>query len=59
MACVNYVLSAAANAPEATLIEGVEGNVDFNQPVYDLSGRRVKNAQKGIYIIGGKKVILK
>lgn len=44
---------------EATLIEGVEGNVDFNQPVYDLSGRRVKNAQKGIYIIGGKKVILK
>ena len=44
---------------ETTLIEGIENNVELNQPVYDLSGRRVLNAQKGIYIIGGKKVILK
>lgn len=26
---------------------------------YDLSGRRVQKAQKGIYIIGGKKVVVK
>ena len=25
--------------------------------IYDLSGRRVKVAEKGIYIIGGKKVV--
>ena len=27
--------------------------------VYDLSGKRMDNPSKGIYIIGGKKVILK
>lgn len=27
--------------------------------VYDLSGRRVNNAQKGIYIMGGQKVLVK
>lgn len=28
-------------------------------PVYDMSGRRVGKMQKGIYIVGGKKVIVK
>ena len=28
-------------------------------PVYDLSGRRVTRAGKGIYIVGGKKVFVK
>ncbi len=27
--------------------------------VYDLQGRRVQNAQKGLYIVGGKKVLVK
>ncbi len=27
--------------------------------VYDLQGRRVMNAQKGLYIVGGKKVLVK
>ncbi len=27
--------------------------------VYDLSGRRVTNPQKGIYIVDGKKVVIK
>lgn len=44
---------------ETTLIEGVEDNAGLDEPVYDLSGRRVQNARKGIYIIGGKKVIVK
>lgn len=30
-----------------------------NQPIYDLSGRRVEKATKGIYIQGGKKVLVK
>ncbi len=42
-----------------TGIEGIEGAEDIpaNAVIYDLSGRRVQNAQKGIYIINGKKVI--
>ena len=38
-------------------IEGIEGAVKANGAIYDLSGRRVKNATKGIFIINGKKVI--
>ena len=30
-----------------------------NAPVFDLSGRRVSNAQKGLYITCGKKVVVK
>ena len=38
----------------ATVAEGAA-----DQPIYDLSGRRVAKAQKGIYIQGGKKVLVK
>jgi len=30
-----------------------------NAPAFDLQGRRVRNAEHGTYIIGGKKIILK
>ena len=39
-----------------TAIEGVE-SVENNAVVYDLAGRRVQGAQKGIFIVNGKKVI--
>ena len=39
-----------------TAIESVE-SVENNAAVYDLSGRRVQKAQKGLYIVNGKKVI--
>ena len=42
---------------EVTGIDGINADSDANQPMYDLSGRRVKNAQKGLYIVGGKKVV--
>ena len=35
--------------------EGENGNVKAE--IYDLAGRRVQNAQKGLYIVNGKKVI--
>ena len=40
---------------------GVEQmTIDNSQvTIYDLNGRRLENAEKGIYIIGGKKVIVK
>ncbi len=41
-----------------TGIEGIEGaEENAASVVYDLSGRRVQNAQRGIYIVNGKKVI--
>ena len=40
---------------------GVEQMTIDNSPltIYDLNGRRVENAEKGIYIIGGKKIVIK
>lgn len=41
-----------------TAIENIEtesGNVKAE--IYDLAGRRVQNAQKGLYIVNGKKVV--
>ncbi len=42
-----------------TGIEGIEGaeGTDANAVIYDLSGRRVQNALKGVYIVNGKKII--
>ena len=40
-----------------TAIESIEGVEAENAVVYDLSGRRVQKAQKGLYIVNGKKVV--
>jgi hypothetical protein len=37
-------------------VKGERGNV---KGVYDLQGRRVKELYKGLYIIDGKKVIVR
>ena len=43
-----------------TAIQGTENAQQFNAPIYDLSGRRVQQLQKGgIYIQAGKKFIVK
>ena len=40
------------------IVETENGNVETgNAAIYDLSGRRVQKAQKGLYIVNGKKVI--
>ena len=36
-----------------------EGKSNSQLTIYDLSGRRVENPEKGIYIVNGKKVIVK
>lgn len=43
---------------ETTSIEAAEGT-QLNEPIYDLSGRRVQKATKGLFIVGGKKVFVK
>ncbi len=40
-----------------TAIEGIEAENTADAAVYDLAGRRVQKAQKGLYIVNGKKVI--
>ena len=44
-----------------TTVTGIAKTVDEAQDeaIYDMSGRRVEKMQKGIYIVGGKKVLKK
>ena len=42
-----------------TTIEGVVPEADANGAIYDLNGRRVVNPERGIFIQGGKKVLVK
>ena len=44
---------------ETTAIQNVNGNDNVNKNVYDLQGRRVAKPTKGMYIVNGKKVIIK
>ena len=59
-----YIKAKTANARIVNLNFGDETttgianvNVNHNDKVYDLQGRRVNNPTKGIYIVNGKKVI--
>lgn len=42
---------------DATSIVNVNTTQTDNKTVYDMSGRRVANPMKGIYIVGGKKMV--
>ena len=44
---------------EATAIKAIEKTEQQSGEIYNLAGQRVKSAQKGLYIIGGKKVVIK
>ena len=57
-----YIEKAAAGVKgfffgDATGIAEVETATETDAAIYDLSGRRVEKAQKGVYIINGKKVM--
>lgn len=43
---------------EETAIEDVKAT-SAGADIYNLAGQRVKKAQRGIYIVGGKKVVVK
>ena len=51
----DYSVSFTVAGPDG--IESV--TTESRQNIYDLSGRRVLNARKGLYIVNGKKVVLK
>ena len=44
---------------ESDGIKNVESNVQKSDVIYNLSGQRVEKTAKGLYIINGKKVVLK
>ena len=59
-----FLFPQADDSEQPTGIEDVEvnGNVNTKQAIYDLQGRRMTNAQAlrpGIYIVNGKKVVIK
>lgn len=60
-----FILPANATAPkisingEATSIDALRMNIGEDAVIYDLNGRRVETPSKGIYIINGKKVVIK
>ena len=54
--CYVIVTIEAEENPD-TKINSIDA--DANAVIYDLSGRRVEKAVKGIYIINGKKVVIK
>ena len=51
----DYFLFDETTAISAPLVNSEE----VNSEVYDLQGRRVKNATKGVYIVNGRKVVIK
>ena len=54
----NATRSVAGGDDETTAISAVKAET-ADEAYYDLSGRKVKNPTKGIFIKDGKKVILK
>ncbi len=52
-------LTIAFADDEATAIHNVNDNVNLNKVVFDLQGRRVLEPGKGLYIVNGKKVVIK
>ena len=49
----------ALDNDETTAIEGITVKKTENAEIYNLQGQRVMNAKKGLYIINGKKVVVK
>ena len=54
-----FVLSFDGMETGIALEQIMQPRPEADKPAYDLSGRRVNHAAKGIYIIGGRKVIVK
>ena len=44
---------------EPTMIDAIDSETVKNNVIYDLNGRKVKNPTRGIYVVDGKKVLIK
>jgi len=53
------IVTISYQSTEPTAIEEISTNYEVQSTIYDLTGRRVSSPTKGIYIIGGRKVLLR
>lgn len=49
----------AVTEHDATGINGIEANVNNNNAIFNIAGQRLQKLQKGLNIVGGKKIIVK
>ena len=56
--CHIYFIDAEQDEATLTSINTVKSNV-MNNAIYNLNGQKVNKAQKGLFIINGKKVVIK
>ena len=54
-ATFSWTIAKQAEGGDETAIDAAAADAEF--VIYDITGRRVKEATKGIYIINGKKVV--
>lgn len=53
---INYIIVTIS---KQSGIEGVEAGEQTGKVIYTIDGRRVQKAEKGVYVINGKKVLVK
>ena len=53
---IDITLTYTKNDTGITEIRGENGDI---KTVYDLQGRRINNSTRGVYIVNGKKVLIK
>lgn len=53
---INYIIVTIS---KQSGIEGVEAGEQTEKVIYTIDGRRVQKAEKGVYVINGKKVLVK
>lgn len=54
-----YIYSINGKTSKPTGIQTVNGDKQESATIYSLQGVRIKQAQKGLYIVNGKKVVMK
>jgi hypothetical protein len=56
---IEAITKGKYSTPDEDDTTGIDGapTSDTNTTIYDLTGRRVDRAAKGIYVVNGKKVI--
>ena len=60
--CADVTFALNIVGKEGDDVTGIENSAISNQNptvIYDLTGRRVEKAEKGIYIVNGKKMVIK
>lgn len=55
----NFTNPTAVTPYDTTGINGIEANVNNNNAIFNIAGQRLQKLQKGLNIVGGKKIIVK